>query len=164
MAGGGRQGAVPQQARSCCRQFFWNALLAGRQDGDVAIPERDVRTERRRQSFWTALLAGGEEGEVAIPERDGRSVGGRRQFFWNALLAGGRMAMWRSPSAMSGAWGGGSGRRRVHHEDAEGMSGEVGVYAQWLPGIVGAVIEQPGAERQGPLVLDVEVRCRRHRH
>ena len=77
MAGGGRQGAVAQHARSCRRQFFWSALLAGRQDGDVAIPERDVRPERRRQFFWNALLAGRQDGDVAIPERDVRSVGRR---------------------------------------------------------------------------------------
>ncbi|HLQ54382.1 MAG TPA: hypothetical protein VK162_08925 [Streptosporangiaceae bacterium] len=43
----------------------------------MAIPERDVRPERRRQFFWNALLAGRQDGDVAIPERDVRSVGRR---------------------------------------------------------------------------------------
>jgi hypothetical protein len=43
------------------------------------------------------------------------------------------------------------------------MSGRVGVDAERLLGIVRAVVEQPGAKGQGrPLVLDVQLRCRRH--
>src|SRR6266508_1020412 len=53
-------------------------------------------------------------------------------------------------------------RRRAAHEDAEGMSGDVGVHTQRLLGIFKAVQEQPGPERQGPLVLSLEILCRGH--
>jgi hypothetical protein len=40
------------------------------------------------------------------------------------------------------------------------MSRDVGVHAQRLLGIVEAIVEQPGPERQGSLVLGLEILCR----
>ena len=52
----------------------------------------------------------------------------------------------------------GSGSRgSAGHEDAERVPGRVGVHPERFLGVVGAVVEQSGAEGQGALVLDLEV-------
>ena len=43
------------------------------------------------------------------------------------------------------------------HEDAERVPGRIGVDPQRFLGVAGAVVEQPGAQGQRPLVLGVEI-------
>ncbi len=42
-------------------------------------------------------------------------------------------------------------------DDAKRVPGGVGVDPQWLLRVIRAVLDQPGAEREGPLMRDVEV-------
>ncbi len=48
-------------------------------------------------------------------------------------------------------------------KDAERVPGRVGVDPQWLLRVIRAVLEQPGAERERPLMLDIEVGHGGHR-